>query len=485
MKYLALLLLSISLGTSYSQIAFYKQFSNNGDDFGQGVIELPDSSYLITGSSSSFTGTQSQAFLLKLDSLGNYIWSNNYGGAESDWGRRVLYKENFGIFICGFTNSFGNGGFDFYLIKTDLNGNFEWERSYGSSGWDRVYDAKMTLDTGVIMVGETNLGGDNSSDMLIIRTNKIGDTLWTKTLGAEGLDIATGIEIYQDSLYIVAGNVFDSTSNSQKPFIVQLDDYGAIIWSDTLGTEGDYRINDIIIIDNILQGVGSFQHIDSITTARFSFSYDVTSNSQISQVQGYENGSFKSKIISYYGDSTKRYIGYEVEGNFTLSEEQDLHFGRFSNSFGWMGQVVQIFNEGVDSGEEMIPTSDGGAIAVGYTTSGGSGGGNVFVLKIGPNELYPNTSIGSSFDDLVKITKIFSTEIINIYPNPATTEIRIQTEISGNCIIQCTDTYGRQLLNREVKSNDVIDISEFDSGLYSISIYSNNRLIGVRKLVIL
>ena len=85
------------------QISFYKLFTNNGADFGQGITQLEDSSYVITGSSSSFINGPSQAFLMRIDSMGNYMWSNHYGGAEIESGRRVLYTKNFGYFICDST----------------------------------------------------------------------------------------------------------------------------------------------------------------------------------------------------------------------------------------------------------------------------------------------------------------------------------------------------------------------------------------------
>lgn len=69
---------------SFGQIKFFKIFTDNGYDFGQGIVELSDSSYLLTGSSSSYGDSPSQVFLMKLDSLGTFQWSKNFGGSESD-----------------------------------------------------------------------------------------------------------------------------------------------------------------------------------------------------------------------------------------------------------------------------------------------------------------------------------------------------------------------------------------------------------------
>jgi hypothetical protein len=218
MRYLIVVFSLIVSFNSFEQISFYKLFTDNGYDFGQGVVQLEDSSYVLTGSSSSFYTESSQVFLLKIDSLGNKIWSTNYGGTGSDWGRRVLYKKNVGFFIAGYTNSIGEGGFDYYLIKTDESGNFEWEKSYGSYGWEKVHDAALTRDTGVVMVGETSSNLSDNQDVYIVRTNQIGDTLWTKTMGGNSDDFATSIEPYRDSLFLISGTKYIEDSLVNKAF---------------------------------------------------------------------------------------------------------------------------------------------------------------------------------------------------------------------------------------------------------------------------
>ena len=87
-----LILLIISAFQVNAQNAFYKLYSNNGYDFGEGIAQLEDSSFIVTGTSSSFTDGPSQAFLLKVDSVGEYQWSLPYGGTEEDGARRVLYS---------------------------------------------------------------------------------------------------------------------------------------------------------------------------------------------------------------------------------------------------------------------------------------------------------------------------------------------------------------------------------------------------------
>ena len=97
----------------HAQGKFYNTYSNNGHDFGEGIVQLADSSYLITGASSSFGEAPAKAFILHVDKFGNRLWSKAYGGAESNRGRRIFHVENDGIYVAGYTNSSGNGTFDF------------------------------------------------------------------------------------------------------------------------------------------------------------------------------------------------------------------------------------------------------------------------------------------------------------------------------------------------------------------------------------
>ena len=102
-----------------------------------------------------------------------------------------MYNADLGFYIAGFSNSFGAGDFDAYLVKTDLNGNKLWEKTYGKpSNWERINDAIWTKDSTILMVGEIQATNGAASDILIIHADKNGDTLWTKTFGSIGEDRA-------------------------------------------------------------------------------------------------------------------------------------------------------------------------------------------------------------------------------------------------------------------------------------------------------
>ena len=128
-KLILFFVLTLASFSVKSQIAFFKAYSDNGYDKGEGIVQLQDSSYLVTGSSSSFSSS-SQAFILKVDSLGNRLWSKNFGGIETEKGRRIFHVPNDGIYVVGQTNSYANKFYDAYFFKTDEVGNLLYEKNY-------------------------------------------------------------------------------------------------------------------------------------------------------------------------------------------------------------------------------------------------------------------------------------------------------------------------------------------------------------------
>ncbi|MDP4797564.1 MAG: T9SS type A sorting domain-containing protein [Crocinitomicaceae bacterium] len=471
---------------SYSaigQIKFFKFYTNNGSDQGQGVVQLEDSSYVITGASSSFSGS-SQAFLLHVDSLGNYLWSNNYGGPESESGRRVLYKKNFGFFICGFTNSIGSGGFDNYLAKVDELGNLEWEKAYGGEGWEKVHDAALTKDTGVIMVGETSSNFSDNQDIYIVRTDILGDTLWTKTIGGIGDDFATSISSFTDSTFVITGQYYIEDSALVKMYVTYIKDDGTVIWSDFVGNDGNYWSNDFTFVGNQILGVGGCNSVITDEPDPVAYIYDIS---------GFYGGETKSigpgkqefKNIASFGPLDAYYITNSSEDDFSYLNGPDLLVMKYSTfpSFAFEGGI-NIGFENPDVSGEVIRTNDGGAIVVGYSTGQVSGGNEVFLVKIGPNDDYPNTILDVVIDNIVTIKESSIDKSLKIFPNPTNGILNISTENLNYNTIRIISSVGKEISTIDFQLSTKIDVSAFETGLYFIEITGTNSSTIVKQITV-
>ena len=107
--------------------------------------------------------------------------------------------------MAGRTDSYGNGASDFYLVKTNSNGDFLWDKTYGGDLDDRAFTAMETSDGGFIIGGYTASFNVGYFDFYMVRTNSTGDTLWTRTYGGERQEEIYDIEETSDGGFAAVG----------------------------------------------------------------------------------------------------------------------------------------------------------------------------------------------------------------------------------------------------------------------------------------
>ena len=151
------------------------------------VIQTSDGGFLVTGDTRSYGAGSNDAYVVKTDANGDIQWNKTYGGPLNESACGVLENSGGGYTIFAATNSYGGGGNDFWLLKTDANGNLQWNRTYGGTGDDSGGYVFQTADGGFVLIGQTNSFGAGGYDVWVIKTDTAGNMQWNKTYGAAAL----------------------------------------------------------------------------------------------------------------------------------------------------------------------------------------------------------------------------------------------------------------------------------------------------------
>jgi hypothetical protein len=215
-------------------------YGGTSDDSASSSIWSSDGGYALAGSTKSFGAGAFDFLLVKTDAYGNMNWNKTYGGSKNDRAYELVETSDGGFAIAGYTYSFGAGESDFWLVKVDSQGNMEWNKTYGEANHDFAYSLVYSSDGGYALAGSTKSFGAGGSDAWLVKTDEYGNVEWTQTYGGTSHDSALSLIETSDVGYALAG-----TSNSFGGYwLVKTDAVGNILWNYTYrsGSEHAYSL---------------------------------------------------------------------------------------------------------------------------------------------------------------------------------------------------------------------------------------------------
>jgi hypothetical protein len=474
-------------------LKFQKVYGGYSYDYGNDLIQTADSGYLLLCTSNSFSNS-SDIYLLKVDQQGNYEWQRTYGGNEIEGACKIKFTKDGNIVMAGHTSSYLNTSYDFYLIKANTNGDTLWTKHYGTNEWDFANSMDTCADGGFIMAGKTYDTGNAFSDILIVKTDADGNEQWQKKIGGSLDDVANSIISVSDG-YFICGTSSSSGNGESDIYICKLDLSGNIVWENYYGNEFDDFGTDIYLSeDNSLVFCGNRTtpdypnnfntYIRKIRTS--GLTYWAAPNSTIGNVNNITNsviegfnkrvttvGSFDSNspgindLVLYLWDSTANYV------------ESGTHGGSFE-----------------DYGKSIIKTLDYGYAAIGTTNSFGMGLSNIYFVKT--DTLTPSVGTLSILVNLKETNQLVAAQNL-VYPNPFSHSSTINIDFPASIVasnafaLKLIDQLGNEVSHQvayTVKDNNkgsaiTINNRSLSNGMYFYSLLLNNKAITQGKFTII
>jgi hypothetical protein len=210
-------------------VQWAKSYTIAYDNVAYSVQQTSDGGYIVAGWTNFWSGGNNfDAFLIKTNASGNVQWAKTYGGTNNDSAYSVQQTSDGGYILAGVTYSFGAGGGDAFLIKTNASGNVQWAKTYGGAGIDKFISVQQTSDGGYIAVGYTSSFGAGGYDVFLVKTDANGNIIWAKTYGGWNNDIASSVRQTSDGGYIVAGTTWSFGVGSGDVFLIKTDANGNI-----------------------------------------------------------------------------------------------------------------------------------------------------------------------------------------------------------------------------------------------------------------
>jgi hypothetical protein len=358
-----------------------KTFGGKYHDYAYSVLQTVDEGYIIVG----YTDTNSTGdiWLIKTDENGNEQWNQTFNGIGGmDYGKDIMQTSDGGYIISGVITSMPGPPFydmiDGWLIKTDENGNEQWNQTFGGSDSEHFYSVQQTDDGGYILTGDTRSFGAGKNNLWLLKTDDKGNEQWNKTFGESHSGCGREIQITSDGGYIITGEIWSYGEGRSDVWLLKVDKNGNMQWNKTFGGSRNDKGYSLKITNNngfILAGCtgSTFEHDYDLWLIKT----DESGNEEWNQTFGGENDDG--------GDSVELTIdgGYIITG-YTESfgaGEKDVWLIKTDEN-GIKSWSKTFGGEDYDEAHSVLQTSDEGFILTGITNSYGVGFDDIWLIKV-------------------------------------------------------------------------------------------------------
>lgn len=454
---LTILHLFVIITCIYPQEKFHRIYESEHQDWGWDLIRTVDEGFAIVGQTSE---SISNVRIIKTNSIGDILFNRTYGGIEADYGYAIRQTSDSGFIISGQTSSYGAGQYDIYLIRIDNIGDTIWTKTFGGIETDGGGQVEITSDGGFIISGFTYSYGPNWGNVYLIKTDSMGNTLWSKTPTlSSGACFATDLIETSDGGYLITGNTTDN-----QAFLIKTNSSGDNVWSQTYTLPYSYGTSGESVIETL---DGNYLIVGS--------AYSYSSYSDVLLIKTDLTGdiiwtkTFGDNMYDY-GTSVQNTVdsGYIVTGSIDNMNSYDIDIYLINTNSQGDPIWTKTYNlQEHERAYSVKQTPDKGYCITGYTENS-SGKQQIFLLKV---DNLGNSDIVTA----VKEEREFTEAIY--FPNPITNELNIQKSNFDKLFIEIIDYNGRTLYQDYYSDkNIIIDMTNYTNGLYLLKLKIKDKI---------
>ncbi len=389
-----LLLAGMMSGFQLSAQGWEIYFGGNNEDFGHSVIQAQDRGYVIAGFSESFGADgDMDVYVIRTDVDGTEIWSNIYDDGFIEHGYSIVETADQGFLVTGDIRQTQLSNPNVYLLKIDSRGKQLWSKQFGGAGNDVGYRIIPTANSGGhLIVGWTDSFGNGQNDVFLVKVDNQGNQVWAKPFGTTGNDFGRGALEMPDG-YLITGSAFNPANNTTDLYLLKVDFDGNQVWQKFFGSPNDIDEGyDLVMTDDgniVLTGYTNsisdvwLLKVTPDGTGIWSKTYGGDLGDQAFDILKASNGDLVVTGITEIDptNSDAFLARFDPDGNQIFFE----NIGRGSH---------------VDLGQSVAPTADGGFVVAGYNSLFGTFINDVTLIKAGANgSVYTNHITGKVFID--------------------------------------------------------------------------------------
>lgn len=229
-------------GIGFVEDVFLVRLDNNGDTLWtkQYGTAIQEEGFYIQQTSDmgfvmSFVDQNLYSGLIKTDSLGNEQWTKKYKAFDGLLFESVLLGSS-GFVLSGRLMNNTTGEWKGVILRTDSNGDSLWLKDYASNGGAEFMEAKETNDGNIIVVGRSlSFVSSSYTDFYVVKIDTLGNIIWEKTIGGQYTDECYSVAVCNDGGYLLAGTTYPNPSINPQILIVKINSTGDSLWSAQYG----------------------------------------------------------------------------------------------------------------------------------------------------------------------------------------------------------------------------------------------------------